>query len=66
MYTKSFLLHLIKAWEITKIRDGENEKHKLTEMEALNMKLKKWNKLDKSKLSSYSPVVFKHDCSLET
>ena len=30
------------------------------------MKLKKWNKLDKSKISSYSPVVFKHDCSLET
>ena len=25
---------------------------------------KKWNKLDKR--SSYSPVVFKHDCSLET
>ena len=23
-------------------------------------------KLDKSKRSSYSPVVFKHDCSLET
>ena len=30
------------------------------------MKYKKWNKLDKSKRSSYSPVVFKHDCSLET
>ena len=29
------------------------------------MKYKKWNKLDKSE-RSYSPVVFKHDCSLET
>ena len=29
------------------------------------MKSKKWNKLDKSKRSAYSPVVFKHDCSLE-
>ena len=33
-------------------------------MGALDMKFKKWNKLDKSR-SSYSPVVFKHDCSLE-
>ena len=38
----------------------------INEMEALNMKEKKWNKLDKSKRSSYSPVVFKYDCSLET
>ena len=30
------------------------------------MKSKKWNKLDKSKRSAYSPVVFKHDYSLET
>ena len=30
------------------------------------MKHKKLNKLDKSKRSSYTPVVFKHDCSLET
>ena len=30
------------------------------------MKEKKWNKLDKNKRSSFSPVVFKHDCSLET
>ena len=30
------------------------------------MKQKKWNKLDKSKRSSYSPVVLRHDCSLET
>ena len=35
-------------------------------MKALNRKYKKWNKLDKSKRSSYSPVVFKHGCSLET
>ena len=26
---------------------------------------KKWNKLDKSKRSSYSLVVFKHSCLLE-
>ena len=38
----------------------------VNEKEALNMKQKKWNKLDKSKRSSYSPVVFKYDCSLET
>ena len=30
------------------------------------MKHKKLNKLDKSKRSSYTPIVFKHDCSLET
>ena len=51
---------------IRKKRDGETEKYKLNEMGALNMKHKKWNKLDKSKRSSYSPDVFKHDCSLET
>ena len=27
--------------------------------------IKKGNKLDESKRSSYSPTVFKHDCSLE-
>ena len=48
-----------------KKRDGEIGKHKLNEMGALNMKQKKWNKLDKSKRSSYSPVVFKHAFSLE-
>ena len=35
-------------------------------MGALNMIHKKWNKLDKSKRSSYSSGVFKHDFSLET
>ena len=30
------------------------------------MKYQKWNKLDKSKRCSYSTVVFKHGCSLET
>ena len=35
-------------------------------MGALNMKQKNWNKLNKSKRSSYSPAVFKHGCSLET
>ena len=64
MYTKAFLLHLIKAWE----RTTKNE----TEIG----KPSKWNgrteyeiekvKLDKSKRSSYSPVVFKHGCSLES
>ena len=48
-----------------KKRDGEIGKHTLNEMEALNMKQKKWNKLDKSKRSSYNPVVFKHAFSLE-
>ena len=41
MYTTAFLLHLIKAWEITskkKKRDGEIGKHKLNGMGALNMK----------------------------
>ena len=49
-----------------KRRDGKIGKHKLNEMKALNRKYKKWNKLDKSKRFSYSPVVFKHGCSLET
>ena len=66
MYTKAFLLHLIRAWEnIKKKRDGDIGKRELNEMGALNMKWKKWNKPDKSKRSSYSPV-FKHECSLET
>ena len=38
MYTKAFLLHLIKAWERTKKGDGEIGKHILNEMGALNMK----------------------------
>ena len=29
------------------------------------MKEKKWNKLNKNKRSSYSPVAFKYGCSLE-
>ena len=68
MYTEAFLLHLIKAWDRTseERRDGKIEEHKLNETGALNMKHKKLNKLDKSKRSSYTPVVFKHDCSLET
>ena len=62
MYTKSFLLHLIKNWERTakKTRwDAEIGEHKLNEMGALTMKWKKWNKPDKNKRSSYSPVVLK-------
>ena len=61
-YTKAFLLHLIKAWERPskkkkkRGRDGEIGEHKLNEKEALNMKQKKWNKLDKSKRSSYTSV----------
>ena len=68
MYTKVFLLYLIKAWERTlkKKRDGEIGEHKLNQMGALDMKYKNWNKLGISKTSSYSPVVFKYDCSLET
>ena len=46
MYTKAFLLHLIKAWERTsetkqqqqKNKDREVGKHTLNEMGALNMK----------------------------
>ena len=39
MYTKAFLLHLIKAWERTsKKRDGDIGEHKLDEMGTLNMK----------------------------
>ena len=45
VYTKAFLLQMIKAWERTlkktKGRDGETGEHKLNEMEALNMKQKK-------------------------
>ena len=41
----------------TKRRDGEIGKHKLNETGALNMKWKKWNKLEKNKRSSYNPVV---------
>ena len=68
MYTKAFLLRLLRAWENIKKkrRDGEIGKHKVDEMGALNMKLKKWNKLDKSKRLSYSPVVFKQGYSFET
>ena len=49
IYTKAFLLHLIKTWERTLKKDGEIGEHKLNEMGALDMKYKKWNKLDKSK-----------------
>ena len=65
LYTKAFCTILGKGLSknVKKRRDGEIEKN---EMGALNMKQEKWNKLDKSKRSSYSPVVFKHGCSLET
>ena len=42
----------------------EKLKNKLNKIEALNVKWKKWNKLDKR--SSYSAVVFKDGCSLDT
>ena len=56
---------LDKGLRASKKKKEEMEKleNKLNEMEALNMKLKKWNKLDKR--SSYSRVVFKHGCLLE-
>ena len=47
MYTQAFLLHLIKAWQRTSKKKREIGKYKLNEMGALNMKLKKWNKLGK-------------------
>ena len=46
MYTKCFLLHLIKPWERTSKKKGRDEEigeHKLNEMVAMNMKYKKWN-----------------------
>ena len=49
-----------------KRRDVGIGEHKLNETGVLNMKKIKWNKLEKSKRSWYSPVIFKHDCSLET
>ena len=49
-----------------KRRDREIGEHKLNEMGELKMKQKKLNKLDKSKRSTYIPVVFKHGFSLET
>ena len=60
MIDKGLRKNIKKRW------DGEIGRHKLNEIGALNMKQKKWNKLDKSKRSSHSPVVFKHGCSLET
>ena len=71
---EAFLPCLIKSWERTskkkkkkkRRRNGEIGKWKPNEMGVLNLKYKKWNKLDKSKRSSYSTVVSKHGCSLET
>ena len=40
--------------------------YKVNEMEAMNIKYKKWKKPDKSKRSSYNSVVFKSGCLLET
>ena len=61
MYTKAFLLCLVKAWEKTS-KDGEIGKQTKwngsTEYE-----IEKCNKQDKNKRSSYNLVVFKHDCS---
>ena len=54
---------LKKQHEKKKMEKLEN---KLDEIGALDMKYKEWNKLDKSKRSSYNPVVFKHDCLIET
>ena len=65
MYTKAFVLHLIKAWERTSEEKEMEILENINEMGALNMKQIKWNKQDKSKRLSYSPVVFKHGCSLE-
>ena len=69
MYIKAFLPCVIEVWERTSKkarRDGETGKHTLNEMGALNMKKKRWNKQEKSKRYSYSPVVFKDGFSLET
>ena len=73
MFSKIYIIHTIYIYihksfstmldkglrkNIKKKRDGEIGKHKLNEMVALSMKKKKWNKLVKSKKSSYCPVVF--------
>ena len=65
---KSFSTTLDKGMRknIKRKRAGKIGKHKLYEMGALNIKYKKWNKLDESIKSSNCSVVFKHDCSLET
>ena len=47
-YYKSFLLCLVKSWERTSKKE-RNWKHELNETGALNMKLKKWNRLDRIK-----------------
>ena len=41
-------------------------KYKLNEMGPLNMKYKKWDKLDRSQRSSYSSVVIKYGYSSES
>ena len=55
---------LRKTATTTKKEEMEKLESKLNEVEALNVKYKEWNKLDKR--SSHNPVVFKHGCSLET
>ena len=62
IYKRAFLLYLIKAWERTTTRDGEVGKHKLNYMGALNRKRETNHKSKRS----YSLVVFKCGCSLES
>ena len=63
MYTKVFLLCLRKKIkkekEVMEILEKQTKLNGSTEYE-----IETCNKRDKSKRSSYSLVVFKHDCSL--
>ena len=65
-------MYVYKSFSTT-LDKGLRKNIKKKEMNKLENKTK-WNgsieyeienKLDKSKISSYSPVIFKHDCSLE-
>ena len=62
MYTKIFLLclrkNIQKEKEVMEILEKQTKLNGSTEYE-----IEKCNKRDKSKRSSYSLVVFKHDCS---
>ena len=63
---KRISLTLEEGVKKNKKRNEETGKQKLNEMGILNIKQKKWNKLDESKRSPYSPVVFNYGGSLES
>ena len=58
-HTHILLLHLIKAWERTFAKERERNQKTWTKLNGITeYEIKKRNKLDKSKKSSYSPVGF--------